>query len=154
MTQYFLSIRSFFAAILLLAGLLPLAGCGSSDTPLTKHEFVKRADAICTRTEKGIQAGFGRFVQENKVPTSGPGVKAKAAEFVDTTYAPLYHRQIDEIESLAAPEGDQQEVTAILGAMKGRISAGEERPLALIRGTLQEDASKLASAYGLTSCTT
>jgi len=155
-----------------LSLLLALGGCGGSDgadtqksahaiadgtesqaLPLSKAEFVKRASAICTETKERSAAGYREYSQENAVPSSGPGLAAKAAELIETVFVPIYGRQVEEIGALGVPKGDEKEVNAILAAMRKGIEGARKEPLAFIRGAASLNrASKLAVAYGLPAC--
>jgi hypothetical protein len=123
---------------------------------LSKEEFVKRAGAICRLTQERARGRFLAFAARNrKVPSSGPKLEAKVAEFVDRVGIPTFEEQIEKIRELGAPSGDEEQVEAILAAMRGALQRGHEDPTTVIRS--HEDflePSRLANEYGLKACST
>jgi hypothetical protein len=175
MGQLFLNKRVFLFLIAAMVALLFTAGCGSNgdsqgSSPdggggsgeisvktgsLSKADFVKQASAICEATSEKSRNGFVAYSQENKVPTSGPGLAAKASDFVNSVFAPIFQEQIDQITSLGAPSGDEEQVSALVNAMQQGLDDGKQQPLALINGgPFLDEAAKLATAYGLPACST
>jgi hypothetical protein len=146
--------------LLSLAGLavaFVASGCGSSGsdtTALSKAEVIARADRICSETKQKTQEGFVAYSEQNKVPKSGAGMSAMAADFVNTVFVPIYKSQIAQIEALRGPAADRKEAAEIIAAMRRGLSAGQRQPVAFIRGApFFHEASTLAVAYGLKSCT-
>jgi hypothetical protein len=139
---------------LLPALLLPFAllvgGCGGDDEPepLTKDEFTTQANKICSDGNEELEAAADEL---GDAPT-----EEQIEEFVTDTVVPNVQEQHDDIADLAAPEGDEDEVEAILDALQGGIDALEEDPAGAI--TSGDDplaeASELAGDYGLTECAT
>lgn len=122
--------------------------------PLSKAQFVAQANKTCEATKKRIQEEYFVFAQKNKVPAAGPGVAGQAAEFVETIMGPLYQGQIERIAVLGAPGEDEETVSEIVDAMEQGLEEGRKKPLAFVRGApFLHQASKLAVAYGLRSCT-
>lgn len=174
MGKIFLNIRAvlIFAAALIT---LSAAGCGGGGDSqesasqgeagggeitvqsgsLSKADFIKRASAICVATSEKSRNGFIAYSQENNVPASGPGLAAKASDFVNTVFAPVFQEQIDKITSLGAPNGDEEQVSALVNAMQQGLEEGKQQPLLLIKGDpFLNRASKMAVAYGLPACAT
>ena len=143
-------------ALLVLAGVA--AGCGGSSdesqtTALTKAEFVKQANAICYETKERSAAAYKQYAQTNAVPSSGPGLTAKAADLVENVFIPIYDEQIEKISALGTPIGDEKEVDAILTAMQAGVEGAKREPLPFIRESAALNrASQLAVAYGLPEC--
>lgn len=137
--------------IVALVALSLAAGCGGDDDPSpTKAEFTKQANAICKATVEEVQDGFAKLIQTS-VPKSQENTVASA--FVDSTVAPAFQGQIDEIRALGAPEGDEQQVEAILVAMEDGLETSQEEPLVFIRtGSAFQQAQAKARAYGLSAC--
>ncbi|HEY6550365.1 MAG TPA: hypothetical protein VIY71_04105 [Solirubrobacterales bacterium] len=155
--------------------LLIIAGCGDSssdssqatgggnnattrvdpDVHPSKAEFVKQASAICVATKERASEEFATYIQKNTSPTSGPGVVAKATDAVNTVFSPVYQLQVERISALGAPQGDEQQINAILTAMQQGIERAKQQPLQFLRrNTALSQASKLAKAYGLPACST
>lgn len=120
---------------------------------LSKAEFTKKASAICAAAHERSAAEFSKYVNENDVPASGPGLVAKASDVVAKVFVPVYELQIEKINALGAPKGDLQQVTTLLTAMQQGIERAKQHPLQFIRrSTAFGRASKLATAYGLPAC--
>jgi hypothetical protein len=143
--------------IALAAGVLLVAlvaGCGSSSdsSSLTKAEFIKQADQICTKGEKSIENGAEKFAEENKVDTENP-TKAQKEEVIKTVVAPDIRKQAEEIDDLGAPKGEESEVEAIVTSVEEGADELESKPAQLIEGKNPlEASSKLAKEYGLKVC--
>jgi hypothetical protein len=121
--------------------------------PLSRVEFIKQASAICEAAKERASEEFSTYIRQNTIPTSGPGMVAKAADVVNTVFGPDYELQIEKISGLGAPQGDKQRVDAILTAMQQGVERARQQPLQFIRhNTALNQASKLAAAYGLNAC--
>jgi hypothetical protein len=152
------------------AGALALAGCGDGDDssstttesstpvgatgagggePLSKDEFLSQANAVCETGTKAIdQAADQVFTGRN--PTD-----AQLQRFADLA-VPAVQAQIDGIKALTPPEGDQDEVEAILDAAQKANDEVDANPSLLAAGNEGEDpyaeANERAADYGLTEC--
>ena len=150
MTNRLVPILACLAALALVG-----AGCGSDKSSekssISKAEFVKKGNAICSQGNKEIEAK-GRKVfggTPNKKPS-----KAKMKEFASTVLLPSVEDQVNKIRALGAPKGDEAKVKAILDAADEGIQKGKQNPLSLAQegpGPFQK-ANKLATAYGLKVC--
>lgn len=119
---------------------------------ISKAAFVKQADAICEKREKQIQADFLVYAKENKdvkEPT-----EADYTALIDAVLAPNIEKEVEEIEQLGAPAGDEDEVGEILAARIEGLNHVESSPKTVIDSNedIFAEASKLAKAYGLKSC--
>jgi len=158
-----------------------LAGCGGSDdedataSSITKAEFIKQADEVCREGEKRVQKDFDAYVKENedlKEPTDADYAALVAAvlapnaehlkEPTDADYAALVaavlapnaERETEQLRELGAPDGDEEQIEAMLEAREQGLKDAEARPKAVV--TSGEDifagASKIATDYGLKVC--
>lgn len=129
------------------------AGVTTHATAITKVQFIEKADAICEAARERASEEFQNYLKSNTVPSSGPGMVAKAHDVVDTILVPALELQVKKIGGLGAPRQDVAEVNEILAAMQQGVKRAEEEPLEFIQnGTAMNQASKLAKAYGLTGC--
>jgi len=170
MAQTFLRNRKFLGVSVVLAVIVLVAGCGGgggsesardadSSIPtvqansLSTKAFLKKANALCKETKTRSQVGYVHYAEANKVPSSGAGLSAKAAEFVTTVFTPIYQDQIDKLRALGAPQGDEAKITSIIGAMERGLAQSKAHPLEFIRSApFFNEASKLSIAYGLAEC--
>lgn len=153
---------------------LLVAGCGGSGgsttvttgevtvhtASLTKKQFVKQADAICETDTYRSEEEFGAYVKRQaKLVGKRYGgsltaiLRRFAPQIVDAVLIPTYERQIEQLESLGAPSGDEKEVAAVLAAMRNALDEGRRRPYRFLRSSAPfADAKKLAKAYGFAFC--
>lgn len=155
MDRTFLSTRPY----LLIFGLLALlalwaGGCGGGEAELSKAAYIKMANRICEETKEETQQGFVAYVQLNHVPESGPNLNAQASDFMVKVFTPTYEEQLDQLEALNGPSADEEKTTKILAAMRSALKTSQQKPLKFIQGApFFEEASTLATAYGMTDCT-
>ena len=155
-------------ALALAAGLIA-AGCGDDDDdettaatttteagatgatgaatgePLTKAEFIKQADAACAAGDKRIDAAF-RGLGSNEPSDQ------ELEQVVTDTVVPEIQGEIDAIRALTPPEGDEDEIAAILDAAQEALDEIEQDPSSLANGNPFKEANQLAQDYGLKVC--
>jgi hypothetical protein len=148
---------------LLLAGIVAtavvVAGCGSSDdstettVTLTKVEFIEQGDAICKQGSKQIEDEADEFAEDNDIDTSDPS-KEEQEEVITTVVAPSLQTQADEISELGAPEGEEDEVTAMIDALEAGAQKLEDEPGVLLESDSDPlaEANRLANKFGFEEC--
>ncbi len=118
---------------------------------LTKSQFLKRANAICQETQTNMRNRFFAYLRDAEVTLQNQD--AQLDKVMQTIIVPSYEQQIDQIRSLGAPSGDEDEISAFLNAEQKGVEKGEERPAKFIQDSLLlSKATKLAVAYGLDKC--
>lgn len=127
------------------------SGVGVGGSPATgpKGEFIAQADRICaqtaTRTEKEIQDLVG-----------GGEVKPEQLDEIGEITASGIEDQVSGIRGLEVPEGDEDEVDAILAAAEDGAEQIRDDPDSLAEGGVPNEAlseaNDLAVAYGFTVC--
>jgi hypothetical protein len=143
------------AALAATLGLgLVLAACGGSsdDSSLTKAEFVKQGNAVCKKGNQQINK-VGKQVFGTNGNHKNP-TQAEQTKFATDTLIPKVQTEIDGIEALGAPKGDQAQVKAIVDSAQTALDKSKADPTILIEGKSDPfaKANKLANAYGLTEC--
>jgi len=156
-------------ACLLAVGLIA-AGCGGDDEtttttagaggasgatgvsgPLSKEEWITKADAICKQGDQEIDQEAQQVFGGDQQPS-----QEEQEQFVTETALPNTQEQIDQIEALPPPEGDEDQVNAILDAAQSGIDETKADPSLLREGGGGADpfaeANKLAADYGLKVC--
>jgi hypothetical protein len=136
-----------------------VAGCGGGDettdetATLTKAEFLKQGNAICAEGNKEIEEGFEEFEEENGLQNKQP-TKAQLKEAIETIVLPAVSGQVEGIEQLGAPSGEEAKVEAITEAAGEAVEKGEEDPASLTSEKADPfaRANKLANEYGLVKC--
>ncbi len=161
-----LFLSAAIAAALLTA--LIVAGCGSSDdstsssdggsTPtittnsdLTKAEFIKQGDAVCEKTDKAQEAALKVYLQKHPKATSSEDGEGK---MVLVAGLPPIQVEAEELAELGAPSGDEEKVQAIVEGIEEAAEKGKENPISLVKGTKNPfiAVDKLAAEYGFKVC--
>ena len=133
---------------------LALTGCGGSDDAkakadtgsLSKSEYVKKAEAICTAAEKRLDA-VGETFKDPANPTMEELTKALEEHAV-----PEFEKVAKDLRELEAPKADAKEVDAFLDALDAAVEKIKAEPMALVDDATLADANKKAEAYGLAAC--
>ena len=144
-------IRGVSVAVV-LAATFAMVACGSSssdDNAPSKAEFVKQADAICKKGNQEINQAAKKVFTTKAQPS-----KAEFEKFANETLIPSVQKQVDGVDGLTPPKGDEDQVQAIVDAANQAIAKAKQDP------TLMESnktdpllkANKLAKDYGLKVC--
>jgi hypothetical protein len=144
-----------FAALALLA-----TGCGgsSNDTttapPISKAEFIKKADSVCAKAGKETATEYASFAKEENIGKGKEPTPAQFAALTETILAPALRRQVDEIRALGAPSRDGALIDRFLSAVGDAIVKAEEKPTKAAESPakLLADADKLIGSYGFKVC--
>lgn len=143
---------SVFIAIALV-----VTGCGggddgSAEAP-TKAEFVARADRICERTDQAQREAVKDYFKARPNVAVNQAANEKVVLAVGL---PAIKKETEELDALSVPEGDEDEVEAIIDGLEEAIEEGEEDPGGLVSlkaglGPFAE-VGKLADEYGFKAC--
>lgn len=130
-------------------------GCGSGEDeatsadeapPLTKAQFIKRADAICAKASKEQQVAAAAWVKE--LPGGPSEAEEKFAQGIKKIVPPLMHKKATRLEALPAPEGDEKAVAEIIDLIK-QIQRSIEREDEADTSSSASELENKASDYGL-----
>lgn len=141
-------------AIALVSGLL-VAGCGDDDdddagiatSELSKQEWVEQANEICAKGNEEV----GKAAQETF--SQGEPSQQQVEEFALDVAMPGTQEQVDEIRALGAPEGDENEIAAILDTAQEGIEEIHDDPSKLDDGeSTLDEASQQMAEYGVAAC--
>ena len=136
-----------------LASAVALAGCGGGDESpapaeaLTKEEFIAQADAICA-------ASNGKFDADlEDLKAGGEPSQEELMAFYGEEIVSLSKDEATQIDALAAPEGDEEEVDAIVTALNAAVAEVESNPDVITGGEDPfQEYGTLAADYGLAEC--
>jgi hypothetical protein len=133
--------------VALAACAAPVAGCGGGSKKISKAEFVKRADAICTRANaKDAAAARARF--DNRRPT-----RAQVTSFGTSVLIPSIQRQLNGIDALPKPKTDEGELKDLLASARRAIGKVKADPTLLVSTSSPfVDTNRKAQAFGLHVC--
>jgi hypothetical protein len=140
-------------AAVLAIGAIAAAGCGGSDdsdssgittSDLSKSEWIAQANQICIEGDKDIGEQAGEFFDGKPTP-------AASSRFSHEVVLPSIQAQVDQIRELGAPEGDEEQVEAMVDEVDEGLAKAETDSSALREGALDEGTA-LVQAYGATAC--
>jgi len=145
----------------MLAALL-LAGCGGGDDSsgssgsISKEEFIVKADAICKKSNKQMEAEIFKYLRKNRVKGSlrKPSVEDNE-KFIEAVLIPNLEREIKELKALGVPSGDEEKVGAMISALEEGLETATNEPETVAAGSsdiIFGIASRLAGEYGLETC--
>jgi hypothetical protein len=150
------------AITMLVAGLA--AGCGgdgggatttaAGGAPLTKAQFIARADAICLATVARIRSGAaGMRAEEAKSRRLPP--TDQIARFLKDTSLPAYDEMLDKLRDLTPPKRDEKAIDAFVGSLAGAIDTAKADPAKYATPSARDpfdDANARAKRYGMKAC--
>lgn len=135
------------------------SGGGSGDdgdataSSISKAEFIKEADAICTQGGKRTQADFVAFLNEKAIPEGGEPTTEQWEEMGTKIIVPALEEQAEEVRQLGFPAGDEDQIEAFLGGVDEAIEKIEGNPkLAKSADKLLTDAHQAIAGYGFKVC--
>jgi hypothetical protein len=145
---------------LCLAGICALAaavaiGCGSSDDNApTKAAFIKQADAICKKGNQEINKQAHAYFKEVGLTRHEKPTKEQVTHLADQILIPSVQKQVDGVEGLTPPKGDEDQVQAVTDAANSAIDKGKQDPASLLSNKTDpfKKANQLAKSYGLKVC--
>lgn len=140
-----------------MLGAIIAVGCGGGDdstTAATKAEFTKQASAICAEGEQELKTAFADY---NKTVESTPGGTSDAGfqrdtanEMLNSSILPSLQEELEKLEDLGAPAGEEAEVSKMTKSLSQAIASLEDKGIRELLG-LGDYArfQKEAKAYGL-----
>jgi hypothetical protein len=146
---------------------LVAAGCGGDDdddtaattttgatgaaggAPLSKEQFIAEANAICKQGTKELDQAAGEVFGKGQEPS-----QEEQERFITETALPNTQAQIDAIRALTPPEGDEEQITAILDEAQQELDELEQDPGSLTEGGEDPfaDVNRMLREYGITTC--
>lgn len=141
--------------VVIVTAALVVAGCGSSSssdsTALSKAAFIKKADAICAKTD-GVQAAkFRTYAASHKQLL---GTRAGMEQVIRIVGIRPVFTEVKEIAALPAPEGDEERIASILQGIEEATKKAEKEPSSTERynGNPYLGVKKMAREYGFKAC--
>jgi hypothetical protein len=145
-----------------VAGVVALAGCGGSgSSTVSKAQYIKQADAICSREHAQVSA--------LTAPSFTPAAATKqdmptAARYLDR-YVPLFGGAISQLDKLKRPSRDRAVLDRTLARADALVSAYDSARKAAHKGDVPgfkagfakaavagRSARALARRYGFQAC--
>lgn len=122
----------------------------SAPAPLSKAQFIARGDAICEKMDKTQNAALNAYAGKH-----GNGTKATQEAMVRAAGLPPIKAEIEELDALGAPKGNEAEIQAIIVGAEEAIKEAEADPESINEigpGNPFNEVDKLAAKYGFKSC--
>lgn len=145
------------AAILVLL----VAGCGGGDettdetgnetVTLTKAEFIKQGDAICKEGNAASEKEAEEFAKDNDFNLEKAS-EEQLEEAISEVLVANLNRQVEEIDALGAPEGDEDQVEEIITSLEGAVAEIEDDPKVVFQNNVLKEPGELAKEYGFKVC--
>jgi ABC-type phosphate/phosphonate transport system substrate-binding protein len=151
--------RGIFVVAVAVALALVVAGCGSGDSStstvsgsISKAAFIKKVDAVCQKGTERMQRAILVFLKQHK-DVKRPN-KAQSLKLVGTAIVPSVRTEIKELKALEVPEGDEERVDAIIGALEEGLETAEGNPEAVVSSSdaVFGISGRLAGEYGAEVC--
>lgn len=118
---------------------------------LSKAAFIKQGDAICADANEQGEKDAEEFAEDNDFQLE-KATEAELEQAVADVLVPSLNRQAEEIGALEAPEGDEQQVEAIVASLEDAATAIEEDPGLAFEAEALKRPSQLAASYGFKVC--
>jgi hypothetical protein len=141
--------------LLLALSVLPVAigaaGCGNGDDeasastkPLTKVQFIKKADKVCEVIgNEQIKLAAHEFQKTHNL---------KEEDVIASAVIPPLEKQLRKLKSLPAPTKDAAKLAAWFRAFEHALKVAKEDPPAIVRTFPFQRADDLAKRYGFFDC--
>ncbi len=150
--------RAFLAALAALVALAAVAGCGGGDSTtdsttvvLTKTAFIKQGDAICSKANDKNETEAREFAKDHDFDPEGAS-KDQLEQLVEGVLVPSLNQQAEELDALGAPEGDEEQVEAIVVALEDAAGEIEDEPSLAFEAKVLGKPTRLAAEYGFKVC--
>jgi hypothetical protein len=108
------------------------ANGGGSDNDsapaLTKAEFIKQGDKICSESTKKFLEEVRKFTSDNGIDPSEAPSQEQEEELLTEVILPQFRVEAEELDALGPPKGEEQEVEEIISGLEEVIDEGEADP--------------------------
>lgn len=136
--------------IAVIAFALVVSGCGGGGgSSLSKAEYAKKADEICTRAESERQEVISAATQK----LSGKKITSSKQEKLILEIIPSYEKMVSEIDELGTPEGAEKKAEAWVASMEEAAENVKADPGTAITGnTPFQKSAELGEELGAKRC--
>ncbi len=148
--------RIYLGAMLVVCA-IAVAGCGGGDdeatAALTKAQFIKQGDAICSDVQKKQQKAIQAWSDDpkNKGKSIGDLNKEELGQLYLDYALPPMKEAADKLAALSPPAKDEK-AEKFVEALESAVERVEENPLLAIKAAPFRIADRRAQAYGFETC--
>ncbi|HMJ65217.1 MAG TPA: hypothetical protein VK615_07680 [Candidatus Binatia bacterium] len=100
-----------------------VAGCGSEAEGSAKDGYIQKADEICAKANRKIQAALAPDAEGNRLP-----MPIGSASGVSKVVIPTLVEELRELHKLAVPPGDTEQIGYFLADAKLMIERAQNNP--------------------------
>lgn len=155
-------VRTPLSVVAVVSIALGAFGCSSDDAAkrsgprLSKQQFIKQGEAICTKLDKEVSAIIDKLVAGSEAPT------AKQSQKALREVAPIYDDALDELRKLNPPKADEKMIDQYLalndqGFEKLKAASKQPAQAQIFLNSDDDpfrDALEIADRYDLDACGT
>jgi hypothetical protein len=138
----------------MLPAIFAFAGCGggtaSKEAP-TKGAFISEADAICRHADERQLSAIESYAKKHDL--SGL-TRARQASLAVAVELPAIRAEAKELRKLTPPDGEEDQVQAIVKGIEEAADEGEAHPFTMGTGPTNAfiEVNRLAKHYGFKGC--
>jgi hypothetical protein len=158
--------KRLFALIAAVLAIALIAGCGGSDSEttgasetssssedaggpaLSKAEFVKQGNEVCTDAREDAEGKIGDFLADIGDEPS----EADQERLVTEVLAPSFEEIADGLSALTPPAGEEDGLAELVEALEDGTASVLDDPVAAVEGDPYAEANEKAEAIGLDVC--
>ncbi len=124
----------------------------STGPALSKAEFIKQGDEICTKTSEELNEGIESYTSENGLDEGEPS-EEQQEELVSAVILPVFQSEAEQLGALGPPAGEEADVEEIVTGIEDAVSDAEGDLSSAITGDSPlEDANAKAREFGFKVC--
>lgn len=119
---------------------------------ISRIQFVEEANQICEETVAEVSKKAFPIIGKSGQESAAARAEAEA-RLAATVMAPALRREVERLQALGLPAGDEAQIEAILEAIEAVARRAEERPETVTGSAAAfTTAANLAERYGIDSC--
>jgi hypothetical protein len=125
----------------------------STAPALSKAEFIKQGDEICTKTAEELNEGIESYTSENELDEGEEPSEEQQEALVSEAILPVFRAQAEQLGALGPPTGEEAAVEEIVTGIEDAVADAEDDLSSAISGESPlEDANAKAREFGFKVC--
>lgn len=118
-----------------------------------KSDFVAKANDFCEEQLKQLSTQLQQLLGGGNGPQKPAAQQAALNRFAEDAIGPAMRAEAEELKALGAPEGDEEQVEAIIASLEAIATKTRKDPKGLVNDVNAFDkAQTLTKEYGLDAC--
>lgn len=147
--------KGISAIIIVLIGLLGIAGCGGGDSSLSKAEYKQQAELVCNKGLKDREELLKELTAEYEQRNPKQSKKEEAEEHALNVrkLMAIYGGTTEELADVGLPEQEEKTAEELVKAREDGAAKLESEPSAVAEfATIFGKATKVSEKLGVASC--